>query len=395
MTTHHPAPRWDYPDWVPRLVALPPTFFALVSITGAGPAWPVVTAAVTAAVLPWLIGAVRPGLVPTSVFAAWVILPIAALQVTGAAGTAANLSLTGDSHVHFTLMILVWLMGEMAARGTPAQMAGAGLATVATILVPTFAGPGADHGSLFWIGGSGVAMLTGYLLRRQQQTVSELRRAQAALAGEAAQRERQRIAREVHDVVAHSLTVTLLHVRTARRALDRDPAHAREALDRAEELGRRSLADIRRTVGLLRSEDEALETHALPDAADLPALVSSTRDAGVALDAELDGDLAGLPPSVSLSLYRIVQEAISNAANHAPGQPVRLRVRVGRAGIDVVVSNPVPPGTRPGGGGLGVVGMRERIALLGGSVDVDRRDGRWTVTARLPLDRTVDAEAPA
>ncbi|MBW3620021.1 MAG: two-component sensor histidine kinase [Actinobacteria bacterium] len=383
----------SYPRWVPPLVAVPPLFFGVVSVTGAGSAWWVVAIAVGVAFLPWVVNAIRPGWPPPTVFVLWVATPLALLNTVG---DAHGVDLSAEGHSQFTLMILVWLVGEMASRARLAPMLLAGLTTIGTVVGRTIAEPSFAHAWLFWLGGAGVALLTGFLLRRQQTTLSELRAAQAALAGEAARRERQRIAREVHDVVAHTLTVTLMHVGAARRALERDPSAAREALDDAETLGRRSLADIRRTVGLLRAEDEQPDTHALPDASDIPTLLDSYRAAGTTLDVETTGDLAELSPAAGLTLYRLVQEALSNASAHAPGAPVDVRLRVRRHEAEVVVSNPVPAtGADTSGSGLGVIGMRERVGLLGGRLDAGARDGTWSVRARVPLDSATTSGTPA
>lgn len=393
MTRGRRVPPSGYPRWVPPLAAVPPVFFGIVTVTSAGGGRGAVAVAVGLAVIPWLINAVRPGWLPGSVFAVWVVVPLAVVNIAG--GTF-GVDLTADAHNQLSLMILIWLTGEMVARARLVPWLFATLATVGVIVGRTIAEPVFAHAWIFWIGGAGVAFLTGFLLRRQQQTLSDLREAQVALAGEAAQRERQRIAREVHDVVAHTLTVTLMHVSAARRALERDADAAREALDDAETLGRRSLADIRRTVGLLRAQDERPDTHALPDASDIPALLASYRTAGIPLHVETVGDLAELPPAAGLTLYRIVQEALSNAAAHAPGAPVEVRLRIGRSEAEAVVSNPVERPSRARPGGLGVVGMRERVGLLGGRLEAGERDGAWTVRAKVPLDGPVPVDgAPA
>jgi signal transduction histidine kinase len=383
-----------FPRWVAPLMAVPPLFFGVVSVAGAGRGWWAVGLAVAFAITPWLVNAVRPGWLSTTAFTAGVVVPLAVLNT---AGGAVGVDLSAEGHSQFTLMLLVWLVGEMACRARLAPMLLAGLATVGVVVGRTIAEPSFAHAWIYWLGGAGVAFLTGFLLRRQQLTLMELRDAQAALAGEAARRERQRIAREVHDVVAHTLTVTLMHVSAARRALERDPAGAGEALEEAELLGRRSLADIRRTVGLLRAEDEGPDRHALPDATDLPSLISSYEAAGTPVSVRTGGGLDDLPPAVGLTVYRLVQEALSNAAGHAPGAPVDLRLEVRRHEVRIEVSNPVGrDGAAPRAGGLGLVGMRERVALLGGRLDAGARDGTWTVRARLPLDsRAPAAGAPA
>lgn len=374
--------RYDYPGWVARLVALPPVFFAIASVTDGGNAWPVVTAAVTVAVMPWVIDALHIQL-SLPLFAAWVAVPIAALNLLGGQ---VGVDLSSESHTQFSLMIIIWLLGQMAATAPTGLVWTVGVATVGTIAGRALVEPAFGHSWLFWMGGAGIAVVTGFMLRRQQQTLSELRRAQAALADEAVQRERQRIAREVHDVVAHTLTVTLMHLRAAQRALDRDPAAVREALEDAEVLGRRSLADIRRTVGLLRAEDDAPESRALPDATDVPDLLASYRAAGVQLTADVDVDLDALGPAAGLTLYRLVQESLSNAAAHSPGAPVDLSIGAEDGLVTVEISNPAPEAVTPAGtDGLGLVGMEERVRLLDGRFRAGRRDGRWTVHASFPL----------
>lgn len=378
-----------YPRWVPVLAALPPLFFAAASVsTTAGEGRGIVAAAVGLALVPWLVGAVRGRSFRDPVFAAWVIVPIAAMNL---AGSAVGVDLSGASHNQFSLMILVWLVGEMAARAAPMLVGVVAVAAVATMAGRGIVAPEFGHSWAFWAGGAGVALVTGFLLRRQQQTLSALRVAQAALADEAVLRERQRIAREVHDVVAHTLTVTLMHVSAARRALDRDPDGARVALDDAETLGRRSLADIRRTVGLLRTDGEPPATRALPDGSDVGDLLASYRAAGVDLHVDVAGDPASLPPASGLTLYRVVQEAVSNAAAHAPGQRVDVVIRVEEEAVGVTVANPAAESREARPGGLGLVGMRERVALLDGTFSASQQDGRWTVTARFPHTTSVPA----
>jgi signal transduction histidine kinase len=232
---------------------------------------------------------------------------------------------------------------------------------------------------------------TAWVIQRQQRLLAELDRAQARLAEEAAAAERARIAREVHDVVAHSLTVTLLHLSSARLALADRPGDAARALVEAERLARESLADVRRTVGLLGRDGEGGVVGPLPGAADLGRLVAGFRAAGVAVDLRVEGDVGGLAPGHGLGLYRIVEESVANAARHAPGAAVEVVVAA-RAGEMVVTVANGPPvrGADPAGGsglgvGLGLAGMRERAALLGGRlVAGPAAGGGWRVEAVLP-----------
>lgn len=374
----------DWPPWVARMVAVPPVLIAVVSLAtviGSSDSWPVVAGAVTIALLPWLLSAAGLEL-RLWLFAVWVIVPLAILHL---AGGALGVDLSSDGHTQFSLLLLVWLVGEMVAVARPAEAAGATAVVVAIIAGRAIVEPEFGHAWVFWMGGAGTALVTGFMLRIQHRTLSELRAAQAALAVEAVQRERQRIAREVHDVVAHTMTVTLMHLQAARRALDHDPAAVRDTLEEAETLGRRSLSDIRRTVGLLRAEDEPPATRALPEAGDIPALVESYRAAGVSVHTALDLSDDALEPAASVTLYRLVQEALSNAATHAPGTDVDLEIRTGDHQVIFEVSNPLssePPASQRHG--LGLVGMRERVRLLGGEMDAGPRGDRWHVRARFP-----------
>lgn len=248
--------------------------------------------------------------------------------------------------------------------------------------------------------------VVGYWFRTQMRALAAERAARSQEAERAALAERQRIAREIHDHVAHSLSVTVLHLAGARQvlldgvadaaegraaALEEATREACEALADAEEVGRRAMADIRRTVGLLARGDgdrggDGGDRHALPDARDLPALVAQVRAAGLPVEAALEGDLAAVPPALGLGLYRVLQESLANAARHAPGAPVRVEVDV-RRGARLRVVNDVPPGAVPGTDGSGTEGMAARVAGLGGTLRAGRRrEGgvvRWVVEAEV------------
>jgi signal transduction histidine kinase len=232
-----------------------------------------------------------------------------------------------------------------------------------------------ETGAVYFLGGLGVAALAGSMLRRQEELVARLSDAHARQAAHAVVEERTRIAREVHDVVAHSLTVTMLHVTGARRALEKDPDRAADALDRAESVGRDSLESIRRVVGLLRTPDDGSGAPApLPELTDIPALVEQYRVAGMRVSDQLDLDGVTADATTSLTAFRVVQEALANALQHAPGAPVRLDVvgDPGEAVFRIVAENPtaVRPGGRRDRVGLGLRGMAERVRAAGGTVEV-------------------------
>jgi signal transduction histidine kinase len=191
--------------------------------------------------------------------------------------------------------------------------------------------------------------------------------------------ERNRLARELHDSVGHALTVTTLQAAAAREVLDADPAFARRALSAIEETGRAAMAELDHMLGLLR--DAPADARApQPSLDDLDRLVAEAR---IEVRVDRAGPLDGVPAAVSREGYRIVQEGLTNAARHARGRPVALRVAVSGGTLAIELTNPVGAGA-PAGGGRGLAGMRERVALLGGEMTAGREEGLWRVAVRLP-----------
>ena len=213
----------------------------------------------------------------------------------------------------------------------------------------------------------------------------------------AAAAERARIAREMHDVVAHSLSVVVAQADGGRYAAGADPAAAVTALETIAGTGRQALADMRGLLGVLR-HDEAAHRTPQPGSGDLAALVEDVRASGLDVRLEEEGRRRPLPPSPGLAVYRITQEALTNVLKHAgPDATALVRVRWLRASVEVEVLDDgrgagAPPGPP---GGQGVVGMRERAALVGGSVDVGPAPGGgWRVRALVP-DQVPAASAEA
>ena len=243
-----------------------------------------------------------------------------------------------------------------------------------------------DPGWGAWLAGVTLATAFSVLIRRDRDLLRQLRRAQAGLAEQARAQERNRIARELHDVIGHTLTVSLLHVQSARLTVEHDPADAARALAEAERLGRECLAEVRTTVGMLREDDAADRTAPLPDAGGLPALVEQYRSAGADVTLTVEGDPAGLPATTGLAVYRIAQEALTNAAKHAPGAPTEVRLLVSPGEVTLTADNRAVPGKRAvTGTGLGVVSMRERAESVGGTCEAGPGGRGWLVRARLPL----------
>jgi signal transduction histidine kinase len=248
-------------------------------------------------------------------------------------------------------------------------------------------GVSSDPGWGAWLAGATLTAVFSLLIRRDRDLLGQLRQAQAGLAEQARTQERNRIARDLHDVIGHTLTVSLLHVQSARLAVQHDPADAERALAEAERLGRACLAEVRTTVGMLREDDAGGPgTGPLPGAGALPALVEQFRSAGADVTFTVEGDVARLPATTGLAAYRIVQEALTNAVKHAPGSPTEVRLAVSPGDVTLTADSRVTPG--PGGGhgiGLGLVGMRERAESLGGSCEAGPGGRGWLVRATLPL----------
>jgi len=223
---------------------------------------------------------------------------------------------------------------------------------------------------------------------------------QRALAEQAVADERRRIARELHDVVAHHVSVTGVLATGARRMLRRDPDATDEALATIEETSRTALREMRRLLTVLRTEAEPdVELAPQPGLAGIGALVEQVREAGLPVTLRVDGSCETLDPGVALTIYRIVQEALTNSLKHAGDATAEVRLSFGSQWLVVEVFD-TGRGPIPGGRGVGhgLVGMRERVSLYGGTLRVGPRPGGgFRVYARIPIDAlgSPDRVAPA
>jgi signal transduction histidine kinase len=250
-----------------------------------------------------------------------------------------------------------------------------------------------DPGWGAWLAGVTLTVAFSLLIRHDRDLLAQLRRAQAGLAEQAKTQERNRIARELHDVIGHTLTVSLLHVQSARLAVEHDPADAARALAEAERLGQECLAEVRTTVGMLRQDAAGPDGPAgsaapLPGAGGVPALVEQFRSAGADVSLTVEGDTGRLPATTGLAVYRILQEALTNAVKHAPGSPTALRLAVGTGTVTLTAETlTAHTAAKPGSGtGLGLVSMRERAESLGGTCQAGPGGYGWLVRATLPLN---------
>ena len=219
---------------------------------------------------------------------------------------------------------------------------------------------------------------------RLEERAAGLERAHAeAVAGE-----RATIARELHDVIAHSVSVMTVQAGAARLLLDEDPPRARESLIAVEETGRQALGEMRRLLGILRGDEHETDLAPQPGIADIGALVEQVRAAGLPVDVVVEGQLTALSPGVDLAAYRVVQEALTNALKHAGAARAHVSIRYGATSLELAVTNNGTArvnGRRRGGHGL--IGLRERVTLYGGDFEAGPRPGGgYAVRVSLPLE---------
>ncbi len=267
----------------------------------------------------------------------------------------------------------------------------ANILCAAFALVPVVAGltNGADSGWPFWFFGVLLGWLFGLMARVNRDLVRQLEQQSSLIVEQAVLDERRRMARDVHDLVGHSLTVVLLHVTGARRAIRRNPQNAEAALESAELIGRESLAEIRRSMGMLRSAD-GLGHEPSPTAGDIAALVQERRSAGQDVELMTTGPLDQVGSAIGLTAYRLVQESLSNAAKHASGVRSDVEVIVDTTECRIVVENPIVALSSTGGGaGYGLIGMRERVQAVGGNLSIGPAGPVWRVDVALPLEQPV------
>jgi signal transduction histidine kinase len=290
---------------------------------------------------------------------------------------------------------LVAFAGDGSRARTRLTLAVVGIMLVAHLAATGLrqdAFPGVEtlFGVLTW----GGAWLAGDRTRLRRERMAELE--ERALRAEreaererllAAAEERGRIARDLHDSAGHAMNVILVHAGMGRLQSERDPESAREAFATIEEVARETVGEIDQMVRVLREDSSAPgEVEPPPGLAALDGLVKRHRAAGLRVTTTISGDRRPLPPGVDRGAYRILQEALTNAARHGDGTAA-VELAFGPDVLDVTVANPIGPerNARAAGGGHGVVGMRERAALLGGSLDVGARNGSFQLHARLPF----------
>lgn len=274
-------------------------------------------------------------------------------------------------------------------------VAGGALVTAGMTFDVIVYGPGGTDDAVwpFRIIETAIAWLVGRVLYRRGRQVDELylrarklavdqeRRAAVAVA-----EERRRLARELHDVVAHNVSLIVVQAAAAEQVLNATPQRAVTPLQNIQTIGRQTIDELRRLLGILRDHDDAVATAPQPTLAELDTLVEQVRRTGTAVTVVREGDLR-LPTSIDLSAYRILQEGLTNVVKHAGATSTRVLIRGDRDGILIDISDDGRGSNGGPGNGLGLVGMRERVALLGGVLETsDRPEGGFQLRAWVPLD---------
>ena len=270
---------------------------------------------------------------------------------------------------------------------TPRRFAVGFTLVIAAVLAAAIGPKASLHQAVGFAAVEGIVML---LVRRvigdrdRRARVAERERDVAAR--EAVVEERARIARELHDVIAHHVSMIVVQAGAERRVLGDDNASTREVLETVEQSGRSALTEMRRLLGMLRGDaNEPLTPQ--PGLGDVPTLVGQLRDAGLPVELSIDGERRELPVGIELSAYRIVQEALTNALKHAGEAHATVNVRYGPESLELEIADDGPgAAVRTAGGGHGLVGMRERVALYGGRFDASRNaTGGFAVRVVLPI----------
>ena len=317
-------------------------------------------------------------------------LPLVALA---AAIVAALVSLTGPVDGPITTVVAMMVATYSVGAHTSRRSALVGATGVACLLLIALGREFGDDLELadaalpfLLLGGP---WLAGLAIRSRRERETALEQARIEHAEAAVVEERARIARELHDAVAHSIGVVVLQARGARRTMRTDPTSALDALDAIETTGTQALAEMRRLVGVLRQADDGMDLAPPASLRHLDALVERIRAAGLPVELTIEGTPVELAPGIDLSAYRIVQEALTNALAHAGPATASVLVRYAGDHLSLEIADTGVGAHRPDPGGQGLIGMRERVSLYDGRLETDiAPGGGFVIRARLPLAST-------
>jgi signal transduction histidine kinase len=328
-------------------------------------------------------------------------LPIAALSLLAALVLVESGATEDFAAPLVVVLVLAFLLGTQPS--TRAAQAGlvlvlVGIAAIATADDETVLG---DY--VFPMGFAAATWVAARALRHRLELADELRDAAAlaeqdrqAEAERAAADERRRVAREMHDVVAHTISIMIVQAGGARRMLERDPERAADAARNIERTGRGALQEMRRLLGVMHGGAQDATLAPQPTLDELGTLVERARAAGLPVSLHVHGERRPLPPGAELAAYRVVQEALTNALVHAGAAPTDVLLRWDPEGLGIVVADRGPMGAAlpSDTAGQGIVGMRERVKVYGGTLTAaPRMDGGFVVRARIPLQHEEVREA--
>ena len=327
--------------------------------------------------------------------------PLAVMTIVIAAGLASSLLAAAEIGARtagqgplapFLAVLLAVFSFGAYAEGWRVLAGGVVLAAAlgVSVVFGAAGGQGTDWG--FWVA-TGIFWIMGLLFRQRllrvadlQAQAEQLRQGQAERARWAVVEERSRIARELHDVIAHSVSVMVIQAAAARHTLDPGDGEMREALQSVETAGREALAELRRLLGILRRPDDEPALAPVPGLGRVGTLVEQMREAGLPTELRVEGEPAEIAPGIDLTAYRVIQEALTNALKHAGPARAQVRIRYRPRELDLEISdNGRGTDGHADGGGHGLAGMRERVTLYGGTLDAGRGDTGFTVHARLPV----------
>lgn len=276
--------------------------------------------------------------------------------------------------------------GDSLRRGLLGLAALLAMGTVWVAFDPVDHGRLAERaGQVIWLTPWVLAFLFGLYWRGRRLNLEQAVREEAERAERAVAEERTRIARELHDAIGHSVAVMTVQTSAVRRLMHGDQDKERAALETVEATGREAMAEMRKIVGVLRSGDEAPDLAPPPNLAQLDRLAGNFRHAGLAVDVQIAGDTAAVAPGLSATVYRVVQESLTNALKHAAARRVRVRIECHPDRLEVTVTDDGRGGAADPAKGAGLTGMRERVKVYGGTLLAGpAAGGGFTVHAVLP-----------
>jgi signal transduction histidine kinase len=300
---------------------------------------------------------------------------------------AIQLAFRGDPQIITEGIAIFCALYALAVWAPPRSFA-FGLTAIVAVFITASAGPHASlHSTVpFTVVTAVVMLLVRRVVGDRELRARVAERERDVAAREAVVEERARIARELHDVIAHHVSMIVVQAGAERRVLGDSNASTREVLETVEQSGRGALTEMRRLLGMLRSDaNEPLTPQ--PGLGDVPTLVGQLREAGLPVELRVDGERRELPVGIDLSAYRIVQEALTNALKHAGDARATVHVGYRADVLELEIADDGAGGaSRASGGGHGLAGMRERVALYGGRLDASHRDeGGFVVRVKLPI----------